>query len=598
MSCMCTKPPSIRIPDEEAHTLNTEQRLVVESVLSGYNTFFTGPAGSGKSHILDHIQRLNHLDLEGRVKKKIVVTATTGLAACNIGGMTIHSFAGIGIGEGPIAQLISQVMGNKDATQRWVECDILVIDEISMMSAKLFDKLSLVASKARNNDQPFGGIQLVVCGDFYQLPPVKLKLEKFAFEAKTWPKVIMTSICLTQVFRQGQDEIFCKILNQARVGELSEDSISILRHHCDQSPSPRSYTDAVVGEKEKNSTSFKTLIECKNEAVNRLNVRELAKLPGKVQSFNAIDTGINERYKAQLKYCAAPEQLDLKVGAAVLLLKNLDYTSGLVNGSRGIVENLEEISTPKCDGKTHKFEKFILPRIRFVSSPESILLWPFEFQIWKGDQMVASRRQIPLKLGYALTVHKCQGMTIQDVFVNLNDTFEYGQAYVALSRATQLKSLSLKGFDPKHIKAHPVVQYFYCLLASASIQNHHIYQKSQNGIVSNKTSDSPLTNDQLILIQKNRREAEVRRSITLGLCPSLASLCISLSQNSDHIENSSGLNQISVVDDSSHNDDNVHESYDSPQNRNLEQFSSPSKRKCEENEMSKKMQRLSLNGFH
>ena len=166
---------TVTLPNELRSTLNSEQCQVVESVLSGYSTFFTGPAGSGKSHILSTILRAN---TEGIIaRKKIVVTATTGVAACNVGGITIHSFAGIGVGSGSYEEMAKRVMGNEYTKQRWRECDILIIDEISMLGSSFLDKLNFIACRVRNDRRPFGGVQLVVCGDFYQLPPVELNKE-------------------------------------------------------------------------------------------------------------------------------------------------------------------------------------------------------------------------------------------------------------------------------------------------------------------------------------------------------------------------------------------------------------------------------------
>lgn len=166
---------TVTLPNELRSTLNNEQCQVVESVLSGYSTFFTGPAGSGKSHILSTILRANTEGITTR--KKIVVTATTGVAACNVGGITIHSFAGIGVGSGSYEEMAKRVMGNEYTKQRWRECDILIIDEISMLGSSFLDKLNFIACRVRNDRRPFGGVQLVVCGDFYQLPPVELNKE-------------------------------------------------------------------------------------------------------------------------------------------------------------------------------------------------------------------------------------------------------------------------------------------------------------------------------------------------------------------------------------------------------------------------------------
>jgi ATP-dependent exoDNAse (exonuclease V) alpha subunit len=170
---------TVTLPQELRSSLNNEQCQVVESVLSGYSTFFTGPAGSGKSHILSTILRANNegITTGRKTKKKIVVTATTGVAACNVGGITIHSFAGIGVGSGSYEEMAKRVMGNEYTKQHWRECDMLIIDEISMLGSSFLDKLNFIACRARNDRRPFGGVQLVVCGDFYQLPPVELNKE-------------------------------------------------------------------------------------------------------------------------------------------------------------------------------------------------------------------------------------------------------------------------------------------------------------------------------------------------------------------------------------------------------------------------------------
>jgi len=447
-SCMSIKLPSFRIPDDEAKSLSQEQRLVVECVLSGYSIFVTGPAGSGKSHILENILRLNEMGISGK-KKNIVITATTGLAACNIGGVTIHSFAGMGTGKGPLANIMARVIANDQVKQRWKDCDILVIDEISMMTSDFFDKLSTVASHARNNTLPFGGIQLVICGDFYQLPPINIRKNKFAFEAKVWPIAITTSICLTSVFRQNQDVRFVKILNEARVGKMSKDSIDILHRH--------SYL-STLGSLAKSPSTTKvqsTLIDCKNARVDALNKNELDKLRGEAKIFMAKDWFNNTRYRSQLKQCPALEVLELKLGATVLLLKNLDRKAGLMNGVRGVVKKFIQVST---------FE--VLPLIHFESSSITKLIRPCEWTYKLGNQVVASRIQLPLKLGYALSVHKSQGMTIANVSIDLSHTFEYGQAYVALSRARSMSSLTLRGFHQDHFQVHPTVSCFYSMLES------------------------------------------------------------------------------------------------------------------------------------
>ena len=296
------RPPPITasLPPDMRSTLNVEQCRVVESVLSGHSTFFSGPAGSGKSHVLSTLLSANDHGVGGRDgrPRKIVVTATTGVAACNVGGITIHSFAGIGTGSGSLGDLAKKVMANEYTKGRWREVDVLVIDEISMLSSSFLDKLSFVASRARNDRRPFGGVQLVVCGDFYQLPPVDLSKDGFAFESKCWSEVIRCSVLLTQVFRQRGDATLMNILDEARIGELSIESAEALRRHATlPSTAFRGSTrnDAEI--------IIPTLLECRNREVDKANELEMAKLPGEIYTFKSRDKSVNEAMKAQLKHC-------------------------------------------------------------------------------------------------------------------------------------------------------------------------------------------------------------------------------------------------------------------------------------------------------
>jgi hypothetical protein len=184
LKSLANPPPiTVTLPPNLRSTLNAEQCKVVESILSGHSTFFTGPAGSGKSHVLSTLLKANEEGIGNGLNngkpRKIIVTATTGVAACNVGGVTIHSFAGVGAGNASAAEIAKRVMGNEYTKGRWREVDILVIDEISMLAGSFLDKLSFVASRARNDRRPFGGVQLVVCGDFFQLPPVELSKDGF-----------------------------------------------------------------------------------------------------------------------------------------------------------------------------------------------------------------------------------------------------------------------------------------------------------------------------------------------------------------------------------------------------------------------------------
>ncbi|KAL7519487.1 hypothetical protein ACHAWX_004240 [Stephanocyclus meneghinianus] len=459
-----TNPPPITVtlPPDLRSTLNTEQCQVVESILSGHSTFFTGPAGSGKSHVLQSLLAANSLGIgnDGR-PRKIVVTATTGVSACNIGGTTVHSFSGAGPSTASSVEMAKRVMGNEYAKQRWREVEILIIDEISMMAASFLDKLNFIAQRARNDRRPFGGVQLVVCGDFFQLPPIELAKDGFAFEAKCWPQVIKRCVLLRQVFRQQGDVTLMNILDEARIGELSAQSVQVLKRHGTLPSAACGHTS-----QDDNAKIIPTLLECRNKNVDQANEREMAKLKGETHIFHARDRAIADNYKAQLKQCQAPAVLELKVGAQVMLLKNIDLDKGLANGSRGVVVRFQP-PTNESEVPTG-FKKIDLPVVRFDSLKSSgefltgddreFTILPEEWQNKMGDQTVSARVQIPLRLAWSISVHKSQGMTIPNLTVNLSGVFEYGQAYVALSRATELRLLTLRGFSEGAFRAHPLVK--------------------------------------------------------------------------------------------------------------------------------------------
>jgi len=383
-------------------------------------------------------------------------------------------------------------MGNDYARQRWRNVDILVIDEISMMPAAFLDNLDFIAKRARNDRRAFGGIQLVVCGDFFQLPPVNLIKNKFCFEAKCWSTVIKSSILLKQIFRQNGDATLMNILNEARIGQLSCKSANILREHSFK--------------KNPKSKIKPTILECRNKQVDYVNFNELAKLSGESVTFTSKDYAVSKGHDAQLKNCSAPQKLSLKVGAQVILLKNLDPENGLVNGSRGIIVDFQR--HPKASKDLPKeFRTLKLPVVQFETIGKAKteigndshdedafikIIEPYEYTNRIGQHIVSSRTQIPLRLAWALSVHKSQGMTIPHLSVSLEGVFEYGQAYVALSRATTLTYLSLKRFNEKAFKAHPKVKAFYIILESES---KDLEEKENNKCNSSSNSMTHLSTD-------------------------------------------------------------------------------------------------------
>jgi len=411
-------------------TLSPEQRDILQLVLEGNNVFFTGSAGTGKSFLLKEMVRI----LKLRFPNQVFLTASTGIAGCNIGGTTVHSFASIGLGDKKPKDHIASIMTNKGALQRWRDTKVLIIDEISMISALLLDKLEEIARGVRNSTQRFGGIQIVLSGDFCQLPPVsKVKdaSSLFCFKADCWSELIDYAIQLRKVFRQ-KDSSFINVLNEIRFGKISQEALDRLNECVNNK---LSVTDGIVP----------TILYPHRHRVEDENQGRLNALTGDAQVYEAQDTGNSKL----LENSQAPPTLTLKIGAQVILLKNLDFEQELVNGSRGVV-----VGWQQQDGEES------LPIVQFAKTKLAI-----SREIWRvelGHVVLASRTQIPLTLAWALSIHKGQGMSIDKLIIDLGGVFECGQTYVALSRATSLEGLQLKSkIKPDHLKVHQDVIDFY-----------------------------------------------------------------------------------------------------------------------------------------
>ncbi|CAN8097453.1 unnamed protein product [Discula destructiva] len=470
---------------QSAISLSKEQEVVKDLVCDkGKSVFFTGPAGTGKSVLM----RAIIAQLKKKYAKdpdRLAVTASTGLAACNIGGMTLHSFSGIGLGKDDVATLVKKIRRNAKAKNRWLRTKILVIDEISMVDGDLFDKLSQVGRTLRNNGRPWGGIQLVITGDFFQLPPVpdhNTRDIKFAFEAATWNTSIDHTIGLTEVFRQ-KDPVFAQMLNEMRLGHISDETVKTFR----------SMARPLGAE---GGIEVTELFPTRSE-VEQSNQRKLRELPGELYRYDAMDSGDPLIRDKLLSNMMAPKVLELKKGAQVMLIKNIDDT--LVNGSLGTVtgfstEAVFEISggypgdereddevDPSVKKRLAAFgreldksagpDKKKWPMVQFHAVDGTSRMMLCTSEPWKVEtptgEVQASREQLPLILAWALSIHKAQGQTLARVKVNLGKVFEKGQAYVALSRAVTQEGLQVLNFDKQKVMAHPRVVTFYQKLYSA-----------------------------------------------------------------------------------------------------------------------------------
>ncbi|WPG99866.1 ATP-dependent DNA helicase PIF1 [Acrodontium crateriforme] len=487
-----TRPARVFLSEEQQHVLElvTEQKKSV---------FFTGSAGTGKSVLMREVIASLRKKYQ-REPDRVACTASTGLAACNIGGVTLHSFAGIGLGKEEVPELVRKIKRNQKAKHRWMRTKVLIIDEVSMVDGELFDKLEAIARQMRNNGRPFGGIQLVITGDFFQLPPVpdSGRVAKFAFDASTWSTAIDYTIGLTHVFRQ-KDPIFAGMLNEMREGRLSESSIKAFRSLSRE----LTFQDAIE------STE---LFPTRNE-VERANTSRLGMLQGEVQIFEARDGGsiVEKTHRDKLlSNCMAPEIITLKKGAQVMLIKNVDET--LVNGSLGKVlgfmseqdfdrydqsdnvdamlptqrdvgEGFEEKAKARVIQGITTARKYPVVRFKIADGTSRDLLCQPE--TWKVElpngEVQASRAQVPLILAWALSIHKAQGQTLDRVKVDLGKVFEKGQAYVALSRATSMAGLQVLRFDPKKVNAHEKVRSFYANLTSVELAEKTQDQSKRGG---------------------------------------------------------------------------------------------------------------------
>ncbi|KAG5416854.1 RRM3 [Candida metapsilosis] len=490
-------------PNTEGTQLSAEQKEVIDSVIAGSNVFYTGSAGTGKSVVLRELVRI----LRKRYGSNMGVTAPTGMAACNIQGQTIFKFLEIGLALKSAPELAHAIKKSHYKLDKWLRLKVLIIDEVSMIDGGLFDKLEHVARLVRKSTKPFGGIQIVCTGDFYQLPPVaKNRTALLCFQAKSWSKVINKNIVLKQIFRQKGDNELIEMLNALRTGQLTDEVVSKFK-----SLQRRvTYEDGIEP-----TELFPTRRE-----VSEANSYRLEMLPSKGYKFTAQDSHTGEKYKAQYAQLLCEETLQLKEGAQVMNIKNV--SDDLVNGTLGTVLFF---STQKLYIKTHELygpieemdsqmmkemkllssrigsveewkdhekkilegipperkskfealvqmaanesEAWVLPVVSFKSngSDEAVLVDRHEFPVETGHENTAGgapyRSQLPLLLSWAMSIHKAQGQTLPRVRVDLNNVFENGHAYVAISRAVSRETLQVKHFSINKVKASPVVKHFY-----------------------------------------------------------------------------------------------------------------------------------------
>lgn len=405
--------------------MNAKQQRAFDAIIKGDNVLLTGSAGTGKSFVMTQVIKWARDN-----DKKIGVTASTGLSAYLIRGRTIHSYLGIGLGKKSPELMAQFVMKkNKPLVKRLLALDILMIDEISMIDAELLEKISVYLSIIRNNPLPFGGVQLFLSGDYAQLPPIS---RKYCFEAQCFKDANMHVIVLEELVRQEGDMVFKSILEELRWGNCTKHAKTILKalYHTE-------FTNGVIP----------TRLYSHNVDVDKINNDEYMKLvKDGAETCSYTTTYSNGSIaKSWADGIKIPEVINLCVGAQVYITWNLQgiEQQGLVNGARAVVLS---VSTKEVT-------------IQLVNG-EIISIEPYTIKSEEDDKITVTF--MPLKLAYAISIHKSQGMTLDAVEIDLGDKiFEYGQAYTALSRARTLASVRLVSVKVSSFKTHPKVKEFY-----------------------------------------------------------------------------------------------------------------------------------------
>lgn len=384
------------------------QTQALQVLLSGNNVFLTGEAGSGKTHVLSQfIDEARNDDLV------VAVTASTGIAATHLGGTTIHSWAGIGINDYLDEKSLKKIALNAITADRIKDTDVLIIDEISMIDANRLDMINQVTKYVRQSTAPFGGLQLVLCGDLFQLPPISKNREKdYVFEGNAWQEANFSVCYLSEQYRHEDDNLI-DILTAIRSNTVNEDHIERLT--------------AQIAESDEEFPD-RTILFTHNADVDDINNKRLDSIDEEAKVYAMRSKGDRRASMNMIRGCMAPEELVLKKGAEVMFVSN-NFAGKYVNGTRGRVIGFEDTQPIVQVGK------------------KKIVVEEHTWKLEDAGDVVAQITQLPLRLAWAITVHKSQGMSLDNALIDLSRAFEPGMGYVALSRVRTLKGLGLKGIN-------------------------------------------------------------------------------------------------------------------------------------------------------
>ena len=397
------------------------QETALAILKTGANVFLTGEPGAGKTYVIN--KYIHWLEAAGL---SVAVTASTGIAATHIGGLTIHSWSGVGTRDTLSRYDLDQIATKEKLVKRIKKNQVLIIDEVSMIDGKMLDMVDVICRTIRQSQEPFGGMQVICVGDFFQLPPIPRQGEmmRYAFESRAWENLRPLVCYITEQFRQD-DELLLSLLGSIRKGEIEEDHYTLLREQVDIA-----YVDIEP-----------TRLYTHNADVDAVNATKLAELKGTAKTYKMSSRGNKIYQESLIRTCLSPSVLALKEEAMVMCTKN-NFEAGYVNGTLARVVGFDS------------YEGY--PIIE-TADKRRITIEPVSWEVAEEGKILASIEQLPLRLAWAITVHKSQGMSLDAAEVDLSKSFVYGQGYVALSRVRSLAGLKVLGINPNALMVDPKI---------------------------------------------------------------------------------------------------------------------------------------------